>query len=117
MNWDALCEDYCNQNSCSDVHLQAAKGLSDKGFNKLRQDRADITRALNAVKAAYEQDPNASRKVMRQQAYKFIGSSIIIGILVQALLGIIVRKAIEWFLDRVFEQKEKSNGHVSLSSK
>lgn len=116
MNWDELCKEYCNQNKCSDAHLQAAKGLSDKNFNKLRQDRADITRALNAVKAAYEQNPNASRKVMRQQAYKFIGSSIIIGILVQAILGIIVRKAIEWFLDRVFEQKENSNGDISLSS-
>lgn len=116
MNWNALCEEYCKQNKCSDTHLQAAKGLSDKDFNKLRQDRADITRALNAVKAAYEQNPNASRKVMRKQAYKFIGSSIIIGILVQAILGIIVRKAIEWFLDRVFEQKENSNGDISLSS-
>lgn len=116
MNWEDLCEDYCKENECSTVHMQSAKGLSNKSFKQMQQKRIDIQKAANAVKAAYEQDPTASRKVMRQQAYKFIGSSIIIGILVQAVLGIIVRKAIEWFLDRVFEQKENSNGDISLSS-
>ena len=117
MNWDTLYETYCQQNDCSTAQMSAAQGLSAKSFKKLQRKRDDIQKAANAVKAAYERNPDANRTAMRQEAYKFIGSSIIIGILIQAVLGIIVRKAIEWFLDRVFEQKENTNGDISLSTK
>jgi len=111
MDWDNLTEQFCVKNQCSQFELMAVQGNTPSLRTKEKQ-RAEIYKASAAVQKAYANNPHASRQELRTQAYKFIGGSLLIGLLANLLLSYLTKKAVEWFLDHLFG--EAFNGNVSL---
>jgi len=101
MNWNAWTEELCEANGCGqDQILQA--GTDRRQKRKLEKKKRDIHAAGEAVRQAYEANPTGSREQVRSQAYKLITGSVILIILLQVLLSVLIKYAIEWFLDRIY---------------
>ena len=116
MNWDALTSECCREHGCSDqqIDMAVAGPYSRTIVQDMRRKQVDVRTASDAVRRAYLANPQASREEMRRQSYKFILGGIILSIILQALLSVVVKMAIEWFLDHVFNKQETSNGGISL---
>lgn len=115
MNWETLTEELCEANGCS--HKQMLQvGNDRKQLRKLEKQRREIQAAGDAVRQAYEANPAGTREQVRNQAYKLLTGSVILTILLQALLSVLIKYAIEWFLDRIYNSQEPSNGALPISS-
>lgn len=119
MNWDNLAEEYCIVHACSEAEIfsySLAEGEKSATVRSLRKKRRDIQKATQAVKKAYEANPNASREEMQKQAYKFFVGGVILSILLSALMSVLAKMAIEWLLDKIFN-KEPNSEPISLPPK
>ena len=104
MNWDEMLEEYCTTLNCSSKQYDIAEWVRSKDLRRMKRDRNNAKTAMNAVKKAYEANPGASPEEIRQQSYKFIASSAILSIILSALLYTAISKAIEWFIDRMYNK-------------
>lgn len=115
MNWETLAEELCEAEGCSPkLMLQASN--SRKQLRKLEKKRRDIQSAGEAVRRAYEANPTGTRTQVRNQAYQFIIGSSLLAIFFHALLSALIKLAIEWFLDRLYNSQEHSYGALPISS-
>lgn len=108
MNWDQWAEEFCEKYGCSTAQMacvSADGSVTKKQLSILTTQRKDIYRAMEAVKKAYELNPNATRQQMKKQTYKFLTSSIMLSILVSIVISLVTKLAVEWLLDNVFNQK------------
>lgn len=111
MDWDKLTDEFCKKQNVSYFELMSVKG-NTQAFKKKEKQRVEIFNAAEAVQKAYEAKPNASRHELRTTAYRFIGGSLIIGLLANLFLSYLTKLAVEWFLDHLFG--EAPDGKVSL---
>lgn len=119
MNWDDLADEYCILQSCSEAEIfsySLAEGENSGTVRSLRKNRRDIQKATQAVRKAYESNPNAPRDEMRKTAYKFFVGGVILSILLSALMSVLAKMAIEWLLDKILN-KDASSGPISLPPK
>ena len=118
MNWDQLTEECCQEQGCSDQQIAMAMSgpYSPILTQNMRRKQNDVQRASAAIRRAYENNPTASRDDLRRQAYKFLIGGVILTFLLQALLSVVVKMAIEWFLNRIFNSQEADYGGVPLSA-
>lgn len=96
--WDSMMEQCCDAHSCGITQMRAA---SKKEQRKLEKQREQIERATLAVQRALAQQPNASKEEARKLAYKFLSGGLI-GILLQQFLPLLLKKAVEWLLQRLY---------------
>jgi len=118
MNWDQLTDEYCQSEGCSDQHIAMAMAgpYSPIITQGMRRKQRNARRAAAAVRQAYEANPTASREELRNQSYKFLIGGVILTFLLQSLVSVAVKMAIEWFLNRIFNSQEADYGRVPLSS-
>jgi hypothetical protein len=118
MNWDQLTDEYCQEQGCSDQHIAMAMSgpYSPIITQSMRRKQTDVQRAVTALRRAYENNPTASRDELRRQTYKFLIGGVVLTFLLQALLSVVVKMAIEWFLNRIFNSQEADYGGVPLSA-
>jgi hypothetical protein len=114
MNWDQWIDELCEANECTLKHIERA-GWNRRQARELAKQQRDIRTAAKAVRQAYEANPTGTREQTRDEAYKFLTGGVILTILVQALLTVAVKLAIEWFLDRLYNSQESSHGGLPLS--
>lgn len=114
MDWNKLTEEFCKNQNVSYFELMAVQG-NTRAFREKEKQRVEIFNAAEAVQKAYETKPNASRHELRAAAYRFIGGSLIIGLLANLFLSYLTKLAVEWFLDHLFG--EAHDGNVSLPAK
>lgn len=115
MNWEAWTEELCAANGCGTEQMRQASG-DRRRLRKLEKKQRDIRAAGEAVRQAYEANPDGTREQVRDQAYKLLTGSAILTILLMALLSAVIKIAIEWFLDRIYNPQEPSHGTLPLSS-
>lgn len=115
MNWDAWTEELCEQQECAVTHLQSAIG-DRRQLRQLERKRQEIQKAASAVRQAYEENPARSREDTRKRAYQLITGSIILTILIQVLLSVVIKLAIEWFLDHIYKPQDSSHDVVPVSA-
>ena len=119
MKWDELTETYCREQGCSTNQIMAAKMNPTANYDepfRLEKKRKEIEKAALAVRTAYAQNPNMSRQQLRRQSYKFILGGALLLILIQALISVVIKMAIEWFIDRIMEQREENANGVQVST-
>lgn len=118
MNWNQLTEECCQEHNCSDQQIAMAMSgpYSPIITRDMRRKRGEVQRAAAAIQRAYEANPQASRDELRKQTYKFLIGGVILTFLLQALLSVVVKMAIEWFLNRIFNPQETPHGGLSLSA-
>jgi hypothetical protein len=105
MNWDEMLDEYCTTMNCNLKQYSLAEKTKSKDLRRMKRDRNNAFAAMNAVKKAYEENPGASREEVRKQSYKFITSSAILSIILSAILYTAICKAIEWFIDRMYNKE------------
>lgn len=102
MNWQDAIEEFASDNGCSRVMMSTASS-SPRAFRKLEKKRKTIENAAQAVREAYESDPTADRAAVKKKAMKSITASILLALLLQSLFGALIRRAVEFFLDKLFK--------------
>ena len=66
----------------------------------------ESVRAFKAIQKAYTANPNASRRALKRQAYRFLTPGIG-GLLLQLFLSAAIKIALEWLLDEMFSDEGK----------
>lgn len=122
VNWAELEEQYSVTQNCSTEQIwsQSLRRLPSKAERrqaaKTERKRRDISKAFTAVSSVYAANPNLTRDQMEKEVYKLVLPSVgawLLGILVST----VIRMAITWALNRLFNQDTDPNVGVSLSSK
>ena len=104
--WDEWAEQLYVEHKCSDDQiLEAMKGVSSRAHvRNLEKKQKDVKKAVDAVKKAYEDNPEGSREEIKKAAYENITGSVILSLIIYALLSVVVKMAIEWLLDKLFSK-------------
>lgn len=118
MNWDGLLDQFCEEQQCSTRQIMAASSnpVSRREAVQMERRQKDATKAMNAVRRAIEEDPTRAREDARKRACQFIIGGVILSIIIQSLLSVFIKRAIEWFLDKYYN-KETPHGALSVSAK
>jgi len=69
-------------------------------------EQAEASKAFDAIQKAYVANPNASRRALKRQAYRFLIPGIG-GLLLQIFLSAAIKIALEWLLDEMFSDEGK----------
>ncbi len=78
-----------------------------QGESYMSTDESDeASKAFDAIQKAYVANPNASRRALKRQAYRFLIPGIG-GLLLQFFLSAAVKIALEWLLDEMFSDEGK----------
>jgi hypothetical protein len=106
MDWSVLCEQFCDENGISAItYMQAVSKNDQRALLRIEKKRKDATRAMEAVKHAWQENPRASREQMQRKAYKFVTGGVLLTLLLQVLLSATMKLAIDYFLDKIFSEK------------
>jgi hypothetical protein len=106
MDWSVLCEQFCDENGIGAItYMQAISKNDRRALLRIEKKRKDATRAMEAVKHAWQENPRASCEQMRRKAYKFVTGGVILTLLLQVLLSATMKLAIDYFLDKLFSEK------------
>lgn len=117
MEWLKEYENFCNENKIGSVTYMSAIGANRKNdILAIEKKRKEALKAMVAVKHAWNVNPHASQKQMRKEAYKFVTGGVILAILLQALLSVTMKLAIDYFLDKLFSE-EADDEALPLSTK
>lgn len=105
-DWDNWTEQLYGEYKCTDAQIFAAgnEAASRPQIRELEIRQRDLRKAVNAVKKAYEANPNGSRKEIEKAAYRNVTGSVILSILAYALLSAVVTQAITWLLNQLFSK-------------
>lgn len=120
VNWAELEEQYSVTQGCSLAQMQSLRQASSRAERrqaaKMERKREDISSAFMAVKAVQAGNPDLTRDQMEKEVYRFILPSMGAWLL-GMLLSVVIKMAITWALNRLFNQDTDPNVGVSLSSK
>ncbi len=85
----------------------AEKFKKFQGESYMSTDESDeASKAFDAIQKAYVANPNASRRALKRQAYRFLIPGIG-GLLLQIFLSAAIKIALEWLLDEMFSDEGK----------
>lgn len=85
----------------------AEKFKKFQGKSYMTADESDeASKAFDAIQKAYVANPNASRRALKRQAYRFLIPGIG-GLLLQIFLSAAIKIALEWLLGEMFSDKGK----------
>tara|TARA_R110000824_G_scaffold400542_1_gene608249 strand:- start:2192 stop:2506 length:315 start_codon:yes stop_codon:yes gene_type:complete len=85
----------------------AEKFKKFQGKSYMTADESDeASKAFDAIQKAYVANPNASRRALKRQAYRFLIPGIG-GLFLQIFLSAAIKIALEWLLGEMFSDKGK----------
>ena len=106
MDWEKTATAFYASRNLDDLtYMQAVGKNRSREILRIEKERADVRRAMDAVKQAWEENPNANRAQLEKKAYKFITGGVILTLLLQVLLSATMKLAIDYFLDKLFQEK------------
>lgn len=102
INWNELEEGCRTEKGCS------PRFMKGRPSRKQLKDQNEIAKGFAAVRRAYEENPGASEAVVREQAYGFLSVGIIT-MLLQFIVPMLAKWAIEWALKRMNLPKQSTD--------